>query len=206
MWRTLLPVDHVDPGMSDADEARRPLLGAAQAPPPDPDEDAQPRGTLEAPDLRGMAASDARRIGRMSDLRVAVSTRSTEEALWGRVVAQEPAPGAAMWPGDAVAIILGTRPDVVVPDVRGAEEAEALAVLRDAGLHLGRRVARRSDRAPEGHVVRTRPRAGATVPMGTRVTCIVATPRAIHGAQARRHEKRVRRLPDGAFLSLPSVE
>jgi serine/threonine-protein kinase len=123
-------------------------------------------------------------------------------------VAQDPAPGVLLAPGDTVTITVGARPAVVVPDVRGGEEAEMLAVLRDAGLRPERRVARRSDRIPEGHIVRTRPRAGSSVPYGTKVTCVVATPRPLHGKRARRQERRVRvrRLPDGSFLSLPSDE
>jgi serine/threonine-protein kinase len=181
-------------------------MGAMPVPQPDLVGDTQPRGTLSAPDLRGMAAHDARRIGRMSELYVLVTDRPTEEALWGRVVAQDPAPGVALRPGDPMTITVGARPAVEVPDVRGGEEAEMLAVLRDAGLRPERRVARRSHSVPEGHIVRTRPRAGATVPRGTKVTYVVATPRPVHGGRARRHEKRARRLPDGTFLSLPSVE
>jgi beta-lactam-binding protein with PASTA domain len=208
MWRTLPPFHHVDYGMPDDDGARRRLLGAMPVPQSDPDDGIQPRGTLSAPDLRGMAARDARRIARMSDLHVLVTTRPTDEALWDRVVAQVPVPGVAMAPGDSVEITVGARPAVVVPDVRGGEEAEMLAVLREAGLRPERRVARRSDSVPEGHIVRTRPRAGTCVPYGTQVAYIVATPRPLHRRQARRHEKRVRvrRLPDGSFLSLPSDE
>jgi serine/threonine-protein kinase len=155
-----------------------------------------------------MAAPDARRIGRMSDLHVLVSRHTTTEALWGRVVAQDPVPGVALRPGDTLSITVGERPGVLVPDVRGIEEAEMLAVLRDAGLRPERRVVRRSDRVPEGHIVRTRPRAGATVPHGTQVTYVVATPRPLRAARARRHEQRVRarRLPDGSFTRLPFDE
>jgi beta-lactam-binding protein with PASTA domain len=190
--------------MLDQDAARRPPSGRNQTPQPDLDGGTQPPGTLGAPDFRGMASHDARRIGRASDLHVWVVTRSTEQALWDRVVAQDPAPGVALKPGDAVTITVGARPAVVVPDVRGGEEAEMLAVLRDAGLRPERRVARRSNSVPEGYILRTRPRAGSTVPHGTKVTYVVATPPPLYGKQARRQKRvRVRRLPDGAFPSSP---
>ena len=208
MWRTAPTTHDLGPTVSGDEGARHPSPGPVQVPQPDIPGSTRPLGTLTAPDLRGMAAQDARRIGHMSDLHVLVSSHATEEALWGRVVAQDPAPGATLSPGDTVTITVGKRPTVLVPDVRGGEEDEMLGVLREAGLRPEQRVTRRSDSIPEGHIVRTRPRAGSSVPHGTKVTYIVATPRQLHGKQSRRHEKRarVRRLPDGSFLSLPSDE
>ena len=208
MWRTLPHVQAVDPGMPDEDGARRPAIVAMPDHEPDLDASSRLRGTLGAPDLRGMAEHDARRIGRMSELRVLVTAHTAQPALWDRVVAQDPAPGVSMRPGESLTITIGARPTVEVPDVRGGEEAESLAMLRDAGLRPEHRVARRSDSVQEGHIVRTRPRAGTTVPHGTKVTYIVATARPLHGRQARRQEKRVRlrRHPDGSSLSLPLDE
>lgn len=206
MWRTFPLVHEVEAVVSEEEGVRPPPLRAVSTPERGSDDVAPLPGTLSAPDLRGMLSPDARRIGRMSELHVWVVTHPTTEALWGRVVGQDPAPGVALRPGDTVTITVGARPAVVVPDVRGGEEAEMLAVLRDAGLRPERRVARRSDSVPGGHIVRTRPRAGATVPNGTAVTYVVATPRPPRGKQAQRHERRVRarRLPDGSFLTLPS--
>jgi serine/threonine-protein kinase len=155
-----------------------------------------------------MAMQEARLIGRLSDLHVSIEAHTTEEALWDRVVAQDPFPGATLRPGDTLKIIVGRRSTVLVPDVRGGEEDEMLGLLREAGLRPDRRVTRRSDSVPEGHIVRTRPRAGSSVPYGSKVTYVVATPRAPHGRSNRNHEKRNRtsRLPDGTFLSLPSDE
>ena len=144
----------------------------------------------------------------MSELRVLVTAHTAQQALWDRVVGQDPAPGVSMRPGDSLTITVGARPAVEVPDVRGGEEAEMLAVLREAGLRPEHRVARRSDSVQEGHIVRTRPRAGSTVAHGTKVTYIVATTRPAHEKQGRRREKhvRLRRRPDGSFLSLPLDE
>jgi len=208
MWRTAPTTHPVGPTVSVDEGARPPRSGSEQLPHPDGGDTIQPLGTLIAPDLRGMAAQDARRIGRMSELHVLVSRHTTTEALWGRVVAQHPEPGVALRPGDTLSITVGERPSVLVPDVRGIEEAAMLTALRDAGLRPERRIARRSDRVPEGHIVRTRPRAGATVPHGTKVTYVVATPRPLRATQARRHERRVRarRLPDGSFMRSPFDE
>lgn len=208
MWRTA-PTTY-DPGMpvSEREEAVRPSPAPALALGPAATGSVVPPRALTAPDLRGMAAPEARLIGRMSDLVIWAEPHTTEEALWGRVVAQEPVPGATLTPGDTLTITVGARPTVLVPDVRGGEEDKMLATLREAGLRPERRVMRRSDRVPEGHIVRTRPRAGSSVPHGTKVTYIVATPRPVHGKQARHNDKRARvsRLPDGSFLSLPTDE
>ena len=207
MWRTA-PTTH-DPGLtvSAGEEVGHSSPEPVPAPPSGSNGSVPPPGTLSAPDLRGMASQEARLIGRMSDLSISVDSRTTEEALWERVVAQDPVPGATLRPGDTLTITVGERSTVLVPDVRGGEEDEMLGVLREAGLRPTRRATRRSDSVPEGHIVRTRPRAGSSVPLGSKVTYVVATPRP-HGKQARRHERRIRasRLPDGSFLSLPSDE
>ena len=207
MWRTAPTTHDLGWAASEHDEVGRKPPEPRAVPPAGSIGLTQPPGTLSAPDLRGMASQEARLIGRMSDLHVSVDYHTTEEALWDRVVAQDPVPGATLRPGDTLTITVGERSTVLVPDVRGGAEDEMLGVLREAGLRPERRVTRRSDSVLEGHIVRTRPRAGSRVPLGTKVTYVVATPRA-HGKQAGRHEKRIRasRLPDGSFLSLPSDE
>lgn len=208
MWRTAPTTHHPSLTVSGDEGARQRSPGPDRVPGFGISGSIPPMGTLGAPDLLGMEAADARLIARMSELHIQVVFHPTEEALCGRVMVQDPAPGATLRPGGTVVITVGAPPTVLVPDLRGGEEAEMLAVLQDAGLRPGRRVARRSDSIPEGHIVRTRPRAGSSVPRGTRLTYIVATRRPPRAKHARRHEKRVRarRLPDGSFLSLPLGE
>ncbi|MEX1295272.1 MAG: PASTA domain-containing protein, partial [Candidatus Limnocylindrales bacterium] len=98
-------------------------------------------------------------------------------------------------------------PLIAVPDVEGLDEQEALAILRSVGLTPSRRVERRSSSVTVGHVVRTRPRAGGQVPVGTRIAFVVAVAPRPKRAQARREARRSRgRLTDDAFLSMPSAE
>jgi serine/threonine-protein kinase len=133
-----------------------------------------------------------------------VEEAGTNESRWGRVLAQDPPPGVALDASTVVVVTVGARPHVTVPDVRGREEEEGLAMLREAGLGAGRRIARRSDRVPDGCIVRTRPRAGVDIPLGSRVSYVVATGLRDAGrSQKRDRRTRVSRLPDGSFLSMP---
>jgi ABC-type amino acid transport substrate-binding protein len=63
----------------------------------------------------------------------------------------------------------------VVPDVRGLDEADAVASLLDMGLQPGDRFERASDRFPAGTVTRTDPPNGTTVPRRTVVDYYVST-------------------------------
>jgi serine/threonine-protein kinase len=157
------------------------------------------------PDLVGLPSTEARRLARQSRFTLEVLERGTSEGLWGCVLEQAPVPGASLDDSTAVSITVGARPHVTVPDLRGREEEEALSMLREAGLGAARRNARRSDRVPDGCIVRTRPRAGASLPMGSRVSYVVATGTREVDSSHKRVQRRARvgRLPDGSFLSLP---
>lgn len=158
-----------------------------------------------APDVVGLTSSDARRLGRMGGQRVFVVERTASRALWGRVLEQEPSAGSPLAADGMLVLTVGARPHVTVPDVRGRAEDDALSMLRQAGLGTARRATRRSDRVPEGHVVRTRPRAGAEVPVGSLVSYVIAAEARPDRAARRRDQRRVRatRLPDGSFRSYP---
>lgn len=162
-------------------------------------------GPTVTPDLAGLSASDARRVARLAGLHIAVEERPAPDDRWGRVLGQDPAAGTNSTRGDVVTLIVGGRPHVLVPELRGRDEAEAVAALHTLGLTPERRATRRSDKVPEGHLLRTRPRPGTEVPVGSRVAYVLAAgPRAKSGGG--RHERqRVRagRLRDGSFMTLP---
>jgi beta-lactam-binding protein with PASTA domain len=162
-------------------------------------------GPTVTPDLAGMSASEARRVARLAGLHIAVEERPAPADTWGRVLGQEPAAGAVANHGDVVSLIVGGRPHVLVPELRGRDEAEAVALLHALGLTPERRATRRSDKVPEGHLLRTRPRPGTEVPVGSRVSYVLAAgPRAKSGGG--RHERqrvRASRLRDGSFMTLP---
>lgn len=183
------------------------------------DEDDEPAGSesprprvatvpVPAPDLIGMTPQDARRFARFAEVRLIVEERPTDSGLRGRVFRQDPAPGTDVRPGDEVTAFVGARPLVVVPDVSGVDEQEAIGILHAADLAPSRRVMRRSGAVAVGHVLRTRPRAGTEVPVGARIAVIVAEAPRPKRARSRRDDRRSRDgwLPDGAFLSMPIGE
>lgn len=153
------------------------------------------------PDFVGLSLMEARRHARLVGLHVEALERITGEDEWGQVLAQEPAAGIVPRSDATVSLTVGVRPHVRVPDVRGRSEDDALALLRAAGFGSTRRVVRKSDKVPEGHVVRTRPRAGSQVPAGSRISYVLAdaprpTGRERHGEK---HRVRAVRMPDGSF-------
>lgn len=153
------------------------------------------------PDVIGLPVTEARRLGRMDGQRVFVIERTTGHDQWGRVLEQEPAAGLAFDPDGMLVLTVGARPDVTVPDVRGRAEDDARSMLRQAGLGPARRATRGSDRVPEGHVVRTRPRAGAEVPVGSTVSYVLAAEQRPARPAGHHEQRRVRtaRQPDGSF-------
>ena len=170
-----------------------------------PSSPGQAFGPIQVPDLLGMNSQDARRSARLAELHLVLEDHPTAAGLRGRVFRQEPEPGTLMRSGGLVTAYIGARPAIPVPDVRGADEETSLEVLRSAGLHPHRRVVRRSNTVPQGQIIRTRPRAGAEVPVGSRITYIVAAaprPRQ-HSDRPGPKWSRARRAPDGAFLSMP---
>ena len=209
MWRNLpssaggptMPADHPSDPTAPALGAES-ALGSAGLTAVDAQVDTSPTVT---PDLAGMSASDARRVARLAGVHITVEERPAPDDRWGQVLGQEPAAGAMVTRGDTVTLVVGGRPHVLVPELRGRDEAEAVAVLHTLGLTPERRATRRSDKVPEGHLLRTRPRPGTEVPVGSRVAYVLAAgPRAKAGGG--RHERqRVRagRLRDGSFMTLP---
>ena len=164
-------------------------------------------GPIAAPDLIGMSPQDARRTAHLAEIDLILEEHPAERGLRGRVFRQDPAPGARVRPGDVIDAWVGARPGVAVPDVEGVEEQDALAALRSAGLYPSRRVVRRSRSVPQGLIIRTRPRAGTAVPIGTRVTYVVASqPRARASDKREARRAHARQVPGESFISLPVTE
>ena len=166
-----------------------------------------PQGWLQ---FRAWSACHRRMLdARRGSLSSICSSRSSPPTAASEVASSGRTPNRVtlVRPGDVIHAWVGGRPGVAVPDVRGADEQEALASLRAAGLFPTRRVVRRSNSVAPGLVIHTRPRAGTEVPVGTRVNYVIATaPRERASAKRAARRSRVQGMPDGAFLSMPDQE
>ena len=105
-----------------------------------------------------------------------VGTEQHPTAPEGRVIGQDPPPGVILPPGSAVELTTSSgRPPVVVPDVVGFADTQAVRVLAAAGLR-GTAVDSVTEGADApGVVVATRPPAGGTAVAGTIIGLVVST-------------------------------
>lgn len=130
-----------------------------------------------APDVIGLTVSNATEALREAGLRPRIELVPSDERA-GTVLAQSPSAGTEVADGSVVTLeVAKARQPIVkrvaLPDVIGADVADARARLRELGLEV--RVARVVAPDPAGTVVSQSPRAGAEVREGTTVTLRVST-------------------------------
>lgn len=119
------------------------------------------------PAVVGLQEAEARTRIEDAGLEADVDRRAAEAAS-GRVIAQTPGGGAQLDEGEQVEIAVSTGPvSVVVPDVRGQTEQEAVAAVEQAGLEA--RVTQVFAGVREGLVVDQLPGAGGRVARGSEV-------------------------------------
>ena len=127
----------------------------------------------------GISVEDAERVVTDADLRPVTDPAAAEfsdTVPEGDVAGLQPAPGTVLTVGAPVTLVVsrGLAP-TTVPDVRTLTEADATAVLAEAGLSVSR-VERRFDGAvPGGRAIGTEPMAGEDILRGTEVTLLVST-------------------------------
>jgi len=92
----------------------------------------------------------------------------------GAVVGQTPAAGGEVLRGSAVQLVLEPT-TVVVPEVRGRSQADATALLTNAGLRLGS-VSQQQAAASSGTVLAEDPPAGSQVALRSAVGLVVQAP------------------------------
>ena len=130
---------------------------------------------LPAPELLGLTQDEAQSIADENGFVLDIQSQESLDADPGSVLSQDPAPGTPLRPGDTVVIIVAVRPTtVLVPDVRDLAEADAVAVLLDAGLEPGTRSEVFDAITEPGVVIRTDPRAGIAVAPGTFVDYVIS--------------------------------
>ncbi len=136
-----------------------------------------PGGTGTVPDLVGMSLEDGSAaaddagftLGDPIDVR-------RDDVPEGTIVDQDPPAGTIADLGAEIQPLVSTgRQLVVVPEVIGLREAEAIAQLAAAGLTVGRASTAADPVAPVGTVIATIPAPGTSVAVGTSVGLVVST-------------------------------
>lgn len=171
--------------MTDEDRVALPSLvvgGMHPSPSPVPRHDggSLPRGeACTAVDFVGSGFLDAYALATATGLRLSVSVWQTNVGPWGRVLDQRPEPRQRIRRGGRIAVTVSGRPYEQVPDVRGLPLGDAIERLVWLGF-VPLVDARRSSRTVSvGHVLATRPGAGALLTCGAVVALTVArAPRA----------------------------
>ncbi len=136
-----------------------------------------PEPTIEivkTPDFVGRREAGAQALAERWGVILEIAYHETDEVEAGRVVEQFPEPETEVPAGTTVQVTVATQVEtVVVPDLHGIKEDNAVGVLEDSGLHPGER-ASIIDQLPEGYVVSTDPRAGSSVTRGAQVAYTVS--------------------------------
>ena len=138
---------------------------------------------VETPDFVGRREAGALALAERRGVVLEIEYHGTDEYEAGRIIEQLPEPETEVPAGTTVQVTVATQVEtVVVPDVHGIKEDNALMHLEDAGLHAGVRLTA-SGPLPEGYVVGTEPRAGASATRGTPIDYTVSTGPAIDPTQ-----------------------
>lgn len=132
-------------------------------------------GVCPAPDLIGSGFHDVYSLANAAGLRLSVSVWETTVGPWGRVLDQRPEPNARLRRGGRIVVIVSGRPQEQVPDVRALPLADAIERLVWLGYVPLVESRRASCSVSAGHLLATRPAAGALLACGSVVALTVAS-------------------------------
>jgi serine/threonine-protein kinase len=141
------------------------------------DDDPPPVTQVTVPDLVGRPQAEAETAITDAGLVVGdVTTQVTDdEAAVGDVLESNPATGAEVDEGTAVALVVGAAPDsIAVPPVVNLDVEDARTALTNAGLRGSVSTEQVDSLEPEGTVVAVDPEQGSQVPPDTDVTLSVS--------------------------------
>jgi beta-lactam-binding protein with PASTA domain len=130
---------------------------------------------VEVPDIVGLSQADAVAALEGVDLVVGEGTRVEDASPRDTVLDQDPAAGTSVDARTAVDVTLSSGPtSITVPDVKGLPEADAVAVLSDAGLVVASTEQKTNASVPAGEAVKTAPPAGSEVDAGSSVVLTIS--------------------------------
>ena len=130
------------------------------------------------PDVVGLDAALAGELLRAAGFEIGRVDSIAALSDLGTIVVTRPAAGVARSPGTTVVLVVSQGPAVIpVPHVVGLTHREAWNRLEEAGLHVGRVMARPTDAVEPGRVVEQRPAPGTRAPMEGRIDLIFSRAR-----------------------------
>jgi beta-lactam-binding protein with PASTA domain len=145
-----------------------------EAPTPSPAPSPTPE-LVATPDFIDRKEGPATRVAERQGLVLEVEYVETDEYETGRIIEQLPDPGVEIPVGTSVQVTVATQAEtVVVPDIHGIKEDKAIEQLEASGLRAGVRFSD-TDQLPDGYVVESEPRAGASVTRGQSIDYVVST-------------------------------
>ncbi len=133
--------------------------------------------TVTVPDVTNQTEAQATEDLEQRGLEVGdISEEPSDQIEDGRVLEQDPGANSEVEEGSGVDLVVSTgREEVIVPDVSGEEEQDALGELREADLVLGDRSTESSDEFEDGQIISTSPGPGEEVETGTRIDYVVSS-------------------------------
>ena len=136
-----------------------------------------PAGEVVTPNLIGIPLDRARSVTENAGLVLGPATyQQTNAYPEGTVISQDPGPGTPVAAGSSLNPTVSTARDlVIVPDVVGSPQSDAIVAVTSAGLRVGSTTRTPDPTIPAGAVIRTDPEAGSRVAVGTSVTLIVSS-------------------------------
>jgi eukaryotic-like serine/threonine-protein kinase len=127
------------------------------------------------PNLVGKTFAEAEQIAAAAGLKVEQADFVLSSAAVGTITSQEPAAGALADRDSTIALTIAQGPETtIVPDLRLKTEAEAVALIQDAGLRVGTKTEAFDPIVPDGSVVSQTPTSLQVVPRNTPVNYVLS--------------------------------
>jgi serine/threonine-protein kinase len=128
---------------------------------------------VKVPDVLGLTETDAKRRVRDAGLRPRVERESSAKIPAGIVIRSDPSSGRPVDRQSEVTLIVSSGPEeVVVPDVTGQTQQDAVAALKEKGLYAV--FQEKASTEPQGTVISQSPGAGQRIGQGSNITLFVS--------------------------------
>lgn len=135
----------------------------------------QGKQTFVMPQIEGMTLSEANVT--LGNNRVQLQTTETvsDEVPAGRIISQEPKQGEEVAAGSVISVVVSKGKEIVVPDLRGRTEDDAMVYLVLQGLTLGETTRQESFEYEEGFVIGQSLNPGDPILEGNSIDLVVSS-------------------------------